>query len=743
MAKQYWVGNFFVDLSRNQISQQGQPQSMPPKVLMVLTYLAQHRGRVVSYDELLENVWPNTIVTPNTLQRCVAQLRKVLGENSKAQNIIKTHAKQGYSLECEVNWNDESLSPQVTSTVAETVTDSGSDKHLFNETSEKSLVTSSDTSLKPTPKEFKPMHIFAALTVVVAIVMVLSSHFFFKDNGITFSNLRYITATDNKEYGGVYSHDGQYIIFRRYYDRVCVNDIWAKNVDALEEFRLTAEKGTYGRFTLSPDGKQLAYIQHDDCTRPITQNLCYKLMQINFMDALAQPQTPDELLRCDNSSIQKPVWTDNEHIALMQKRDRKWRIIQYSTLTGESSPFYQPPSGNLLHFAYSTSRDIFATTSIDENGLHKLSMLDRDGKLTSEQLINVPESAPKHLVAYPNFIPNQDKLFFAFAGTPYTLSLSGEIKSIDMPLDGGVGGGYFHPEGNRLMLVRGRFDGDSGLMPLPNTPLFTIEDNASVEAIAMAFDKHFNQSDALEYDILNRSVASENHAKFNPGSDTIAMLSTSTGTGQIWLVAEENSKVISQFTNNTFLENLYWDNEGKHLLTLAVNEIVKVGVDGQLSPVDFPHPVLQLFHWDSENNQAIANIHAQGKTQLVNIDLNTLVYQQLTSKEVTWAAKSEIGNIVFTDHMHRFWQLDEIEDKLIEPISKQGSEKRFVLDKARIIGVNRDAQLWSYDIDSGQFMGLAQFPKGFRYLTDIKDNQILFTTVISEKKEIIELSLVD
>ena len=100
MAIQYWVGDFFVDLSRNQVTQKQQSQTIAPKALAVLTYLAQNQGRVVSYDELFDKVWPDTIVTPNTLQRSIAQLRKVLGEDSKVQSYIKTHAKQGYSLEC-------------------------------------------------------------------------------------------------------------------------------------------------------------------------------------------------------------------------------------------------------------------------------------------------------------------------------------------------------------------------------------------------------------------------------------------------------------------------------------------------------------------------------------------------------------------------------------------------------------------------------------------------------------------
>ena len=106
MAEQYWIGGFFIDLSRNQITQNMQSQVVAPKALAVLTYLAENQGKVVSHDALLEKVWQDTVVSTNTLQRSIAQLRKALGDDGKVQVYIKTHAKQGYSLECNVQWHD-------------------------------------------------------------------------------------------------------------------------------------------------------------------------------------------------------------------------------------------------------------------------------------------------------------------------------------------------------------------------------------------------------------------------------------------------------------------------------------------------------------------------------------------------------------------------------------------------------------------------------------------------------------
>ncbi len=65
----------------------------------VLVYLAQQPGRVVAQEELYEALWPGTLFNPGSVQRCIAQLRKALGDDARNPTFIKTHPKRGYSLE--------------------------------------------------------------------------------------------------------------------------------------------------------------------------------------------------------------------------------------------------------------------------------------------------------------------------------------------------------------------------------------------------------------------------------------------------------------------------------------------------------------------------------------------------------------------------------------------------------------------------------------------------------------------
>ncbi|HEU5256948.1 MAG TPA: winged helix-turn-helix domain-containing protein [Vicinamibacterales bacterium] len=92
----YRFGDVDVDLSRMSVKRGGLAVDLEPKVFDVLRFLIERRDRLVTKDELLENVWPGTFVAPNALTRAVAQLRKALGDDADRPRYIETIAKRGY-----------------------------------------------------------------------------------------------------------------------------------------------------------------------------------------------------------------------------------------------------------------------------------------------------------------------------------------------------------------------------------------------------------------------------------------------------------------------------------------------------------------------------------------------------------------------------------------------------------------------------------------------------------------------
>jgi len=85
------------------------------KLSELLAFFIQHQGQVVSRDQILENVWPDTVVNDNTVNWSISQLRKALGDSATNAQFIKTIPKKGYQLIATISVHTEpevSVSPQ-------------------------------------------------------------------------------------------------------------------------------------------------------------------------------------------------------------------------------------------------------------------------------------------------------------------------------------------------------------------------------------------------------------------------------------------------------------------------------------------------------------------------------------------------------------------------------------------------------------------------------------------------------
>jgi len=69
---------------------------LAPKAYGVLRYLVENPGRIVTKEELLQAVWPDTFVQESVLKTCVLDIRKALGENPRDPRHIATVHRRGY-----------------------------------------------------------------------------------------------------------------------------------------------------------------------------------------------------------------------------------------------------------------------------------------------------------------------------------------------------------------------------------------------------------------------------------------------------------------------------------------------------------------------------------------------------------------------------------------------------------------------------------------------------------------------
>src|SRR4051812_103180 len=99
----YEFGAFRLDAAERLLFQGGEAVPLPPKVIETLLMLVENNGRLLEKEELIRQVWPDTFVEENNLNKNVSALRKALGEGRDEQKFIETVPKRGYRFVAKVN----------------------------------------------------------------------------------------------------------------------------------------------------------------------------------------------------------------------------------------------------------------------------------------------------------------------------------------------------------------------------------------------------------------------------------------------------------------------------------------------------------------------------------------------------------------------------------------------------------------------------------------------------------------
>lgn len=92
------VGAWSVDPKSGQITRDGESLRVDDRSMRLLVCLAEHAGRTVTIDHLLDEVWAGTVVSQDSVYQAVTSLRRLLGDNRREPTYIATVPRQGYRL---------------------------------------------------------------------------------------------------------------------------------------------------------------------------------------------------------------------------------------------------------------------------------------------------------------------------------------------------------------------------------------------------------------------------------------------------------------------------------------------------------------------------------------------------------------------------------------------------------------------------------------------------------------------
>ena len=685
MDKQYLIGDCYIDLSRNQIKRFEQIETLQPKVLSVLTILAKNAGQVVSHDTLMDEVWAEATVNPNTLQRCIAQLRKALGDDSKSQHIIKTHSKKGYSIEVDVEW----------------------------------LTSDADT-----PDTFKksqwPFPVFA-----IIVLLIFLASWLYPEDKLSYLNMTVVTASDEREFYPNYSPDGKYLVFHRYMG-TCKNHIWAKNLQNQQEIQLTKTAAIYGPHSWSTDGNQIAFTLQENCAKlPSENKVCWQLQTLDFAAAIQTPQETTLRLDCDEQWIGRPRWIQDGSITMLKDFDGVIKLMRYNLRDDTQKVFYESSVGNIYSFDYAPKQDIFAVVSRTPDEKQLLEIIDHTGFTISSAYIQKNDQLSFYQDYSPSFHPDENQLLVNTDRGLYQLSFDGKLTAIETPNIENIYAPAFHPSENKLTASHGKIDTDLAMVQLAEV---------DAEQNPVKFNEVYQP-----YPSIDRSTAFEGNGQFQPNGDLIAYISQRTGTRQLKLFDGQESRQLSRFSKGSRVSAFNWSPDGQTIAIVVDDRINLIGLDGETRQVESSIPIANLSQWvDKDRLMVTGNLNKND--QFLLFDLTDNSFTETGLDNIRWARYTASGELIYADNDHNMWRKAGSDILQLPLTPAQVDGKAFVLHRIYLYGLNMNNELWRLDLTTNELELIKKLSDQVWWLSDVNDDSILVTQGIAAKKEVVEIT---
>ncbi|MEJ2617646.1 MAG: FlgO family outer membrane protein, partial [Ignavibacteriaceae bacterium] len=98
----FQFGNFVLEAGQHSLKKGTQQIHLRPKAFETLLYLVKHHGSLVKKQDMLDDLWPNVIVTENTLSHCIDEVRRALKDDAQEPTFIRTIPRVGFKFIAEV-----------------------------------------------------------------------------------------------------------------------------------------------------------------------------------------------------------------------------------------------------------------------------------------------------------------------------------------------------------------------------------------------------------------------------------------------------------------------------------------------------------------------------------------------------------------------------------------------------------------------------------------------------------------
>ncbi len=264
----YEFGPFRVDTIKYVLTRDGEVVPLSLKAFEILLALIQNRGQVLEKNELLQRVWPDTVVEENNLARNISALRKALDEQPNEHHYILTVPGRGYRFVAsvrEVDGASEEFMALPTNGNG-SMADAGAALYPLNgaEIASRPAINEAAETLdalnvKTVPRKRLTIIALAALaTITIAILAILSINRRSQDDSPPPQHkLWQLTFDPGLESEPSWSPDGRMIAYSS--DRSGNFDIWVQPVGEGNPVRVTTSEAHDWQPDWAPEGNRLVF----------------------------------------------------------------------------------------------------------------------------------------------------------------------------------------------------------------------------------------------------------------------------------------------------------------------------------------------------------------------------------------------------------------------------------------------------------------------------------------------------
>jgi len=141
--------------------------AVEPQVFSLLIYLIENKERVISKDELIENIWEGRFVSESAISSRIKSARKTLNDDGKTQRLIKTVHGVGFRFVGELKESDEIVAASLLEPESGTI---DVDQNPQRRAEDKNSLNASEKPVENSKRLVLPI---AALILVIAIIYLV------------------------------------------------------------------------------------------------------------------------------------------------------------------------------------------------------------------------------------------------------------------------------------------------------------------------------------------------------------------------------------------------------------------------------------------------------------------------------------------------------------------------------------------------------------------------------------------